>query len=588
MKMRLHRLSSEPAVFEPIEFGSGVNLILGEKWDEGQAQGKKVNGVGKSLCVEFIHFGLLRDFEQTRVAKIPRENIPDGLTVVLDLTLNGHVLQIRRRLERPGEPTIIRNGQSVTFGSLDEATRYLGDLLFADVPADGFISFRSLMSLLMRDEASGFSDILKTMPSVKNAPGDRLPHLYVLGLDVAQYRRILHSTKELESQTKVLAQIKADLTRRGELRLGEIAAELNQEQKEVEKIEQGLADLRAEPAFAQVEKDLNELEIMLGSLRARRKGVSYQIDQIRSLPKPEVIDETDVAIVYNRVHAALGDLVMKSLEQAKAFKLEIDSFQRSLLNDEMVRLEVEQQGLSEAIRALSSEHSALLARVDRKGILKELRTGLQVAAHKQQDYHRRVALYEQYRGAERRKEDLKSERQQALDVLRKQIHDHREIEFSMNREVARIHERIMGVRNASFSFRINSASNVKQPLDFDLRIADDGSHSVNQTKVFIYDCALMFASCTRGRHPRFLVHDNIFDVDQDTLVQCLNFLHERIEGGEDIQYILTLNREKIEAEERARQINMDVNAIRRAKLTKSRSFLSFRYQEVHRRGRGSE
>ncbi|MCX6880819.1 MAG: DUF2326 domain-containing protein [Verrucomicrobia bacterium] len=588
MKLRLHRLSSEPKFFEPIAFGSGVNLILGEIWDEDQPQGKKVNGVGKSLCVEFIHFGLLRDFEQTRVAKIPKDKLPDGLTVVLDLSIHGQPLQIRRKPEHPNEPTIVRNGQSVTFGNLDEATRYLGDLLFADSEPNGFVSFRSLMSLLMRDETSGFSDILKTMPAAKSVPGDRLPHLYLLGLDVAQNRRLLQTIKEIDTQTKVLAQLKVDLTKHGELRIGDIAAELNQEQKDVERIEQGLADLRAEPAFAQVEKELNGLEIRLGELRARRKGVSFQVDQIRSLPQPEVIDETDIAIIYNRVRAGLGELVTKSLEQAKAFKAEIDTFQRSLLSDELATLEREQRELTERIRALSTEHSALVARVDRKGTLKELRTGLHVAVHKQQDYYRRTALYEQYREAEQCKEDLKSERQQALDALRKQIHDHKEIETSMNHEVAEIHERIMGIRNASFTLHVNSGANVKHPLDFDLRIADDGSQSVNRTKVFIYDCALMFATCTQGRHPRFLLHDNIFDVDQDTLVQCLNFLQERIDDGEDFQYILTLNREKIEVEERANQIRLSVNEARKAKLTKAASFLGFRYQEIHRRGRDHE
>ena len=29
--------------------------------------------------------------------------------------------------------------------------------------------------------------------------------------------------------------------------------------------------------------------------------------------------------------------------------------------------------------------------------------------------------------------------------------------------------------------------------------------------------------------PLFLVHDNIFDVDQDTLVQCLNYIYKQEE-----------------------------------------------------------
>lgn len=180
---------------------------------------------------------------------------------------------------------------------------------------------------------------------------------------------------------------------------------------------------------------------------------------------------------------------------------------------------------------------------------------------------------------EQRMEDVRSERQLAFDALRKQKQENLAVEAAMNHEVALIHERIMGIRKASFTIRLNSNAHVKHPLNLDLRIDDDGNHSVERTKVFIYDCALMFAPCTRERHPQFLLHDNIFDVDHDTLVQCLNYLQEQVDRGEDFQYVLTLNREKIEAEERAQLIKLDVSAATRATLTKATPFLGFRYQE---------
>ena len=582
MMIRLHRLSSEPTLFSPISFGSGINLILGEKADESTTQGRKVNGVGKSLSIEFIHFALLRDFSQTRVSRIPSEQLPDALTVILDLTINGETMQIRRSLAHPNEPLIIRNGQATTFGTLAEATRFLSDLLFARNASQGFASFRSLLSLLMRDEASEFSDILRTMPADRNTPGDPAPHLFLMGFDLVQYRDLLQTIKELDAQSALVTQLRKDLTKQGTVPLADIPAGLNQEEKEVKAIEAGLAELKAEPAFAQVEADLNEIEANLASLRGRRKGLSYQIDQIRSLPQPEVIDEVDLAIVYDRVRAGLGELITKSLEQARAFKAEVETFQRSLLHDELNRLDDERRLLTEKIRALSSEHAALVSRIDRKGTLKELSAGLSVAMHKQQDYYRRVTLYDQYTEADQRKEDLKSDRQLALDGLRKHLHDHRAIEASMNHEVSEIHQRIMGVANASFTLQLQTGARIKHPLDFELRIPDDRSHSVERTKVFIYDCALMFANCTQGRHPGFLVHDNIFDVDQDTLVQCLNYLQEKVDAGVDFQYILTLNREKIEVEERAKQVHTNITEVTRAVLTKVQPFLGFRYQELRK------
>ena len=44
-----------------------------------------------------------------------------------------------------------------------------------------------------------------------------------------------------------------------------------------------------------------------------------------------------------------------------------------------------------------------------------------------QDYCRRATLYDQYTGPEQRKEDLKSERQLAMDGLRKHLQDYKSI-----------------------------------------------------------------------------------------------------------------------------------------------------------------
>lgn len=582
MKLRLHRLYSEPEFFHPIQFKSGINLILGEKSEGDQAQAKKVNGVGKSMSVEFIHFALLRDFKDTRVSLIPTEQQPDELTVILDLSIGSDSLQIRRSLAHPEQATILRNGAAVNFASLKEATRFLGDLLFRG-QENGFSSFRGLMSLLMRDEESEFSDILRTMPVSKTAPADRLPHLYLLGLDVVQYRGLLQTIKEIDQQTKLVSKLKSELTRGNEINLKDIPAELNAEKTQVDQIEAGLAELRAEPAFTQVEGDLNQIEAQLGNLRAKRKGISFKIDQIRALPQPEAIDEVDLEIVFERVRSGLGKLAKKSLEQARQFKEEIESFQHSLLNDELTALEQQQRELNQKIRSLSQQHAEIVSQIDRKGTLKELASGLKVAVHQQQSYQRRAALFQEYKNADQHKEDLQGERRQAIDHLRKELNENASIEDSMNSQVAAIHNRIMGNSDAAFTLSVNTRSNVKHPLNFDMRILDDGSHSIDRTKVFIYDCALMFADCTQSRHPGFLLHDNIFDVDQDTLVQCLNFLQEQNENGEDFQYILTLNREKIEVEERAKLIQLDVQAHRRASFTKAEPFLGFRYQEKKRK-----
>ncbi len=583
MKLRLHKLSSEPEVFLPIPFFSGINLILGEKVNDGTREGQKVNGVGKSLCVEFLHFALLREYERTRVARIPVGVLPSELVVILDLSVNDEVLQIRRSYSFPQEATIIYKGQSQLFGSIAEATGFLEDLLYSGTQQGGVVSFRSLLSLLMRDEASEFSSITNPFSIQIKVPADPSPHLFLLGIDLRAYRVLLDSIKALNEQVTLVKRLKTELTEHHKKDIGDITEELNQEKDDIEVIEQGLAKLQAEPAYESIELELNSLEADLANLRSERKKISYQINQIQSLPKPEHIDITDVAIIYNRVKSGLGDLVSKSLEQAQDFKDQISTFQRSLLKDEVDRLQPEYGRLNELIQRASTRYSELVTQLDQKGAFHELRVGLTRAVAMRERFVRRDSALQQFHSAEAEKEDLKLHREMAFLEFRKHLEEVSGVQAEMNQVVGDIHEDIMGMRGTAFHVLLDSDARRKYPLDLELRIPDDGSHSVDRTKVFIYDVALLLAPRTRARHPGFLLHDNIFDVDQDTLVQCLNYLHTRALAGLDFQYILTLNREKILAEERANLIKFDVEALRRATLTKIDPFLRVRYQENSKR-----
>ena len=68
-RIRLNRLYSESNIFEEISFHDGVNIILGEKYDDSSVKGRKTNGVGKSMSIEFLDFGFLNDYENQELQK---------------------------------------------------------------------------------------------------------------------------------------------------------------------------------------------------------------------------------------------------------------------------------------------------------------------------------------------------------------------------------------------------------------------------------------------------------------------------------------------------------------------------------------
>lgn len=65
----------------------------------------------------------------------------------------------------------------------------------------------------------------------------------------------------------------------------------------------------------------------------------------------------------------------------------------------------------------------------------------------------------------------------------------------------------------------------------------------------------------------------------DILVQCLNYLYKQEEQYQNFQYILTLNRDKIESEEQRKLIQMNIDEHQVAAFTKEKKFLERDYQE---------
>lgn len=581
MSFRLHKLSSEPPAFDPIVFRDGVNLILGESSPKG-AQAKKVNGVGKSVLVDFLHFALCRDFKDTRVSLIPPGILPEELTVVLDLSIHGKIYQIRRKTATPEQVTLIdrTDATSRTFPRIEEATRHLGDILFTGDPLATQTSFRQLLSLLMRDEASGFRNPLNPMSADKRAVPPLQPHLYLMGIRYDSIQRYEVLKREMKSLTTSINHLEKILTENRTLKMADLPAKLNEERERVKTIEAALATLKTDPAFKAVESKLVAIESELLQLRSERKRITWQIEQIRIVPQSERVETTDMKIVYDRIRAGLGDLVRKSLEQAMSFKAEIEQFQQSLIKEELGILETRHRDVQQQISRLSDTHRELTQQIDNREVLSELRNGLTAASKQSESYHMLSSQFQMHERQLREKSDLKFKLETQLREVRLVLEEHHAIEKTLEDRIIALHQRIMSSAEASFKLVTAESTRRDRPIDILIRIKDDRSKSIDEAKVLIYDLALLTAPLSPTRHPGFLLHDNILEVDNDTLIQSLNLIGELEDSGTNFQYLLTLNRDKIDPTEIAKQITLNIPGHTVARLTKEAPFLGTNYQEL--------
>lgn len=578
-RIRLNRLYSENNVFEEISFHDGVNIILGEKYDDSSVKGRKTNGVGKSMCIEFLDFCFLSDYDKSRVAKIPKEVFPLEENVMLDLDIGAETIIIKRNREQADQPVIIRGGKTVSFDKLQDARDYLTGIIFSELNGKTVPSFRNLFSILMRDERSEFKDIIKCHDLTKKIPDDLTAHLFLLGFSLEAYKNTVETIKEIGKITTVLSKEKKELTQDGQKKISDVRAELNALEDELKKLEDAIESFKTNETFDSMEADLIELEELLDQLRKRQKALRHDYEKIRKMPKPEQIDDREIELVYNQFKSELGNAVVKSLNEVVGFKNKIEDFQRTLVNQKAKELESQLKSIAEQIRILDDEYSEKLKIIDKKGVLKNLKISLKIYEAKKESISRTKFLFEQYEKHEKKKRILNLQKTQQIMEIETEIEQNEEMMDSFMETILQIHEFIMGNRECSFSIQTIDKAQSKTPVELVLRIYDDGSRSVDRTKVFIYDMALLFNQYTRDRHPLFLVHDNIFDVDQDTLVRCLNYIYGQEEQYQDFQYILTLNRDKIENEEQRKLIRMDIDEHQVAVFTKEKKFLKRNYQE---------
>ena len=148
-RIKLKKLYSIPSVFDEITFYDGINIILGEKSDDDtNPKSKKTNGVGKSVCSDFINFALLKDYNDTRLSKIGYSDLDTNTIICLDLYIGEKFLTIKRKISTYDSVNITVDDTDYFFEKINDGIDFIETLLFNT--KENYISFRKLISSVTR------------------------------------------------------------------------------------------------------------------------------------------------------------------------------------------------------------------------------------------------------------------------------------------------------------------------------------------------------------------------------------------------------------------------------------------------------
>ncbi len=570
--LKINRLYSEPSTITPITFTEGLNLILGEK----DSTSNKTNGVGKSLCIEFINFCLLKDFSDSRVSKIPELSFSHETNICLDITIHQEKITIKRNINEQTKPTILRDGNKTQYSKLDDARKHLTNLLFNTSNTRPHPSFREMFDFLIRDERSEFKSLIHCYDTLNRQPLNYTPHLFLLNINTSFYKESQKLYTECESTKKAKAKLKKDVESLTGKNFKEANSELNELTAQVQKIKTEMDKLENTESFQIIKDDIIKLETQLSSEKNHAGVIQLELSKINLFQGDNYIDDKEISELYERFKAGLGSLIKREIEEVTNFKKKIDTFQKSLIDTRKIELEGKLDKINKSIKSLDYSYKEKLLIIDQKGVLKSLKTTITTYQNKLKSQAQLSSFIETYNEYEAEIKTKKQERTKKITLLDVAVTKANPIISSLEKMILKIHSYIMGNQRASFKIDINEK---KEIVQYDLRIDDDGSHSNEREKVFIYDLALLLTPMISKFHPGLLVHDNIFDVDQDTLIKSLDFLGQNEEPLKNKQYILTLNSDKLHGDD-LEGLKLDIQKHTRATFTKNNRFLKKNYQEI--------
>ncbi|MGV8935260.1 MAG: DUF2326 domain-containing protein, partial [Gallionellaceae bacterium] len=323
--------------------------------------------------------------------------------------------------------------------------------------------------------------------------------------------------------------------------------------------------------------ELIELETYIDELRTKESVIKSELSKIEFFKGDNYIDDIEVEAIFERFKNGLGSMIKRELNEVVRFKQKIDNFQRTLLETRRSALQNDLKEIAKQLKALDERYKGKLQLLDQDGALKNLKISI---ATYQEKYKEHAQLSSFINKCAEYGREITLEKQKRIGkviTLSSLVLDAAFIKEAFEKVILEIHDYVMGNRRSSFNIEISEKK--KEIVTFELRIDYDGSHSNEREKVFIYDLALLLTKEISTKHPGVLVHDNIFDVDQDTLIRSLDYLADQADELINKQYILTLNSDLIHPEKKS-SMKLDFDKYQVAFFTKSKNFLGKSYQEI--------
>lgn len=558
--MKLSKLySNKPDVFEPIEFNSGLNVVLGEiRLPENKK--KDTHNLGKTTLGSLIDYCLL----STRDAKFflfKHYHLFTDFVFLLEVELlDGTYVTIRRDVEEATKITFKKHvKRRQDFTTLPESAWDHVDVPFerAKDLLDGLLnlgalkpwSFRKGLGYLVRSQ-DDFADIFR-LSKFKSVQSDWKPYLaHLLGFNAQIIGEHYKKEEELTQKEATAQTIRNELG--GAIQnLTKIEGMLLLKQKDAEKRQKLLDafDFRAQDK-RKTKELVDEVDTRIADLNKLRYSLTQNRKKtILSLEDGQILfDPDEAARVFREAGILFQGQIKRDFHQLIDFNRAITEERQAYLLEERNDIDVELRRVNNELSELGRRRSETLSFLSGTDVYGKYKRVTDELVNLKAD----IASLERQRGFLQRLQELRreiraltdeKERLQTLieEDVEKQRADPQSLFSSILLFFSEIVEEVID-RKALLSVLINKEGH----LEFKAEILDEFGNTTSAGRGHTYKKLLCIAfdmavirSHIDQQFPLFIFHDGVFEsLDDRKKENLVGVIRKYCELG--IQHIITL------------------------------------------------
>lgn len=551
--MLLNKLYSEPlGLFKTVEFKNGVNFIFAKK-DKSTDVKKSLNGVGKSLFLNFLDYALLSS-ETKHIKSAKSNNNIENYLVVLEFNIKNKNYIIKRSLKEISKNILVGEiNKPITFESIKEAKEYLCDLIFKNDNYKGkyYNSWlRKLLPFFIKKQENPKTKVNFLDPiQFSRPPKMELVsyHLFFLGIDNSLFWKNFDIKSDLKNKDKALIEVKGFITDTYNLKdIPQAENKIDRLKTEVQEYGKNIEKFQLAEQYKNVEEESNELTVKIKELwyknhLDKNKVMSYK----ESYELGDLVKTIKIKNLYKDLNELLADNIKKTLDEAIKFRKNIAESRKDFLSSEIKNTEKEIKRRDGMIQNFELERAELFGFLKAKGLIKDLSEAYLNLSNKRNklgDLEGKIKLYQDLNSEKTEREaeiaKLYSEITNFIVEIKTDISNFRKIFFEIHNSIYPENKD----KNYGFTFEPNNR--VDSKVNMEVFLPADLSTGKNSAKTLIYDIAVLFYGMKKKINmPCFLIHDGVFDhIDKAHFIALYEYL-KNLAKTKKFQYILTVNEE---------------------------------------------